>query len=277
MSYKMQPGKFYRMPVIFGPSLGPRQRGSSHTLFSKEGPKATVITVRFSTDSRQLEALLPEGFELAGDPIVTIRATYLKELPWLAGRGYNHLGISFPAIFKGQRDNVKGDFLAVIWENLCDPIITGREELGYSKIYCELPEPIVYAGTTHCTASWLGFKFMDLRVSSPKAAALDEPDAYTTPGSEGVLHYKYMPRTGEWGCADAAYVTLTSPEDPYRTVTERWVAEGTVQFHHAMWEDLPTLYNITNTFHDLKVHDWLGASIVKTVGAKDYSDQRIIF
>lgn len=34
MPFKMLPGKFYRMPVNFGQSLGPRQRGSDQVLFS---------------------------------------------------------------------------------------------------------------------------------------------------------------------------------------------------------------------------------------------------
>lgn len=276
MPFRMQPGKFYRMPVVFGPSLGPRQRGSSHTLFSQDAPKATVVTVSFRTDPVQLEALLPEGFSLRAEPVVSVRFTCLKEIPWLAGRGYNHMGLSFPAVFKGKRDTVAGDFLTVLWENLCDPIITGREELGYSKIYCELPEPAVLAGTTHCTASWLGFKFMDLRVSGLRVPSPEEAAKLVDPSSEGVLHFKYMPRTGDWGTADAAYATLTPYADPNKTVTERWVGSGSVKFHEATWEDLPTLYNIVNCFHALEVREWLGASVVKTVGAKDYSDQRIL-
>lgn len=276
MTFKPEPGRFYRMPVVFGPSLGPRQRGSAHTLCSTEGPRATVITVRFRTDPKQLEALLPEGFALRGEPVVSVRATYLKEIPWLAGRGYNHLGLSFPARFRGTRDSVAGEFLTVLWENLCDPIITGREELGYSKIYCELPEPVVHGGTMHCTASWLGFRFMDLRVSGMRAPAPEEAAALADPESEGVLHYKYMPRTGEWGTADAAYATLTPLHDPFKRTTGSWVGKGEARFHEATWEDLPTLYTITNTLHALEVREWLGASVVETVGAKDYSDQRML-
>ena len=44
----------------------------------------------------------------------------------------------------------------VLWENLTDPIITGREELGYPKIYGELPEPRHLNDTISCSASWLG-------------------------------------------------------------------------------------------------------------------------
>jgi hypothetical protein len=59
-------------------------------------------------------------------------------------------------------------------------------------------------------------------------------------------------------------------------ITERWVAEGSVQFHKARWKDMPTQYNIVNTFHDLQIQEYRGASVTKTVGGKDLSDQRIL-
>ncbi len=39
---------------------------------------------------------------------------------------------------------------------------------------------------------------------------------------------------------------------------------------------MPTQYNIVNTFYDLEVIDLCGASVTKTVGGKDLSDQRIL-
>ena len=68
----------------------------------------------------------------------------MKEIEWLAGRGYNTLGVSFPVEFSGNKDKARGNFLLVLWENLTDPILTGREELGFSKIYCNLPEAKLY-------------------------------------------------------------------------------------------------------------------------------------
>ena len=93
---------------------------------------------------------MPEHFEVGAEPVVSVSASYMTEIEWLAGRGYNVLGVSFPAIFNGERDRAEGGLLTVLWENLCDPILTGREQLGFSKIYCELPEPVVLRGDTHC-------------------------------------------------------------------------------------------------------------------------------
>ncbi len=277
MSYKFQPGKMYRMPTHFGPSLGPRQGEGDRKYANLDSPKVTSRSVSFLTNREQLEELLPEGFEVGAEPVVTVGASYMTELEWLAGRGYNTLGVSFPAIFGGKKDHATGNFLAVLWENLADPIITGREDLGFSKIYCELPEPKIYQGQTHCIASWLGFKFIDLKIKNITQLALEEVAALTSKQSgDGTLHYKYMPKTGEWGSADVSYAVLTPSTSPNRVVKEMWRGEGTVQFHKAAWEDLPTMFSIVNVFRDLEIKEYRGAVMSKTVGGKDLSDQRIL-
>jgi hypothetical protein len=92
----------------------------------------------------------------------------------------------------------------------------------------------------------------------------------------GILHYKYIPKTGEWGSADAAYAVLTPAETPNQVIKEMWRGEGTVEFHKARWEDMPTQYTIVNAFAELEIKEYRGASITKTVGGKDLSDQRIL-
>jgi len=267
----------YRMPTHFGPSMGPRQGERGRRFECRDTPKATEISVSFLTNREQLGGLLPEDFEVGAEPVVTVTASYITEIEWLAGRGYNTLGVSFPAVFNGKQDQVTGSFLTVLWENLADPIITGREELGIAKIYCELPEARTCRGETHCIASWMGFKFMNLKTMSMERLPPEEASVFARMGAgDGILHYKYMPRTGEWGSPDASYVTLTPADTPNRVVKEAWRGEGTVQFHKATWEDLPTMFHIVNAFHELEIKEWRGSTMVKTVGGKDLSDQRIV-
>lgn len=277
MAYKFIPGKIYRMPTHFGPSLGPRQGPDGRTYDCLNAPKITEHHISFLTNAEQLEEMLPECFELAGEPVVSIEATYITEIQWLAGYGYNLLFFSFPVSFKGKKDNVTGPFLAVLWENLADPVFTGREELGFSKIFCDLPEPRVYNGQTHCTASWKGFRFMDLKIDNLKQLSQQELDAAAKePGSDGLLHYKYIPKTGEPGVADVSYPVFTPAATPNNVIKEKWVGDGTVEFHKAAWEDMPTTYHIVNAIHNLEIKEFRGASITKSVGAKDLSDQRIL-
>jgi len=276
MAYKLEPGKMYRMPTHFGPSLGPRQGENGKKHGNLNSPRETTISVSFLTNRKQLEDMLPEGFEVSEEPIVTVELDYITEIEWLAGRGYNTLGVRFPAVFHGKKDHVKGRFLTVLWENLGDPIFTGREELGFNKVYCELPEPRVYQGQTHCIANWMGFRFMDLRVWNLKQLSSRDITSLNKQTDDGILHFKYMPRTGQWGKADIAYATLTPSTNPNRVVKEMWQGEGEVQFHKAKWEDLPTIFHIVNAFHSLEVKEYHSAVVVKTVGSKDLGDQRIL-
>ena len=293
MPYKLQPGRMYMMPTHFGPAAGPRQGPEGHGFDCRDTPRSTSYSVRFLTRAEQLDALLPAGFRLAGEPVVTVTVSYLTEIEWLAGRGYNTLGVSFPAEYAGKRDRVRGPFLAVLWENLADPILTGREQLGFSKIYCAIPPPIVLNGETRCAAEWLGFTFMDMRLTDMEKApaeaegkaAEDKTPVEKGNGAEigedravltGTLHYKYIPRTGEWGETDTEYAVLTPSAAPNRRVTAQWNGEGKVRFHRAAWRDLPTQYHIVNAFEELEQIAVRGASIVETVGGKDLSDQRVL-
>ncbi len=279
-NYLFIPKKLYRMPTHFGPSTGPRQ-GENGKKFANNGvPKSTRIEVRFLTDRGKLARLLPEGFAVGGEPVVTVFASYTTEIEWLAGRGYNVLGVTFPAVFKGKQDQAAGDFLLVLWENLTDPILTGREELGFAKVYADLPEPRVYEGETHAIASWMGFKFLDLTLKNMQPVALggqpSPPPEAENAILTGLLHYKYIPKTGDWGEADAAYPVITPSGGGNGVLLEMARGEGTVQFHRARWEDMPTQYSIVNAFAELPIREYRGATITRSTGGKDLSDQRIL-
>ena len=277
MPYQLDPDKMYRMPTHFGPRTGPRRGPDGQRFENRDTPRSTAFSVSFLSNPAQLEALLPPGFTLDGEPVVTVSASYMTEIEWLAGRGYNTLGASFPVRFEGEQDRLSGNLLTVLWENLTDPILTGREEIGFSKIYCELPYPTYLRGEHHIIASWLGFKFLDVYVNDLREQSPEEIEAITqSQTSAGTMHYKYMPRTGEWGTADVAYAVLTPAETPNRRILERHVGSGSLQFHPARWEDMPTQYNIVNGLANLEIREYRGASLMKTVGGKDISDQRIL-
>jgi len=272
MSYTFQPNEMYRMPTHFGPATGPRRGPDGRKFLCEDNPKSTSLRVSFLSNSSQLEKLLPPGFELYGDPVVTVNASYIKEIEWLAGRGYNVLGVTVPSRFKGQVDDVVGPFLFVLWENLADPIITGREELGFSKIYCELPDIRVAQGSAASQASWLGFTFLDMEVKDLKPRT----EAAPAGRDDGQLHYKYMPRTSELGTADVRYPVITPAEGSNAKVTEDLVGHGTLSWHEARWEDLPTFYQAVNAFAELEVKEYVSAGLTRSVGGKDLSDQRIL-
>ena len=275
MNTDRQAPPLQRMPTCFGLATGPRRGPDGRVFDNLDSPRAIAHSIQFRTRPELLQALCPPGFGLGHSPIVTVSATYMKDIEWLAGRGYNTLGVSFPATYQGRTDYAEGHFLTVLWENLTDPILTGREELGFAKIYCELPEPRTMGGGTWCQASWLGFTFLDMALTDMEAC---DPQTQPAPNvrNDGTLHYKYMPRTGEWGVADAEYAVITPAATPHRKVTGMWRGQGELTFHRARWEDMPTQYQVVNGLADLEVLEYLGATSVATVGGKDLSDQRIL-
>ncbi len=282
-NYVFIPGEMYRMPTHFGPSTGPRRGPDGIKFENKDQPKSTAYTVSFLSRRDQVQRLLPAGFTVRGEPVVSVTMTYITEIPWLAGRGYNTLGVSVPVEFRGERDRAEGSFLFVLWENLTDPIITGREELGFSKVYAELPPPRAVGDDAHISASWLGFTFLDMSLTDMQSVELQSGASGSTAANarpdgilRGQMHYKYMPRTGEWGKADASYAVITPAGNSNARTVAAARGDGSLRFHRARWEDMPTQYMIVNAFADLDVVEFRGASISSNVGGKDLSDQHII-
>lgn len=198
MSYRFEAGRIYRMPTHFGPAFGPRQLPDDVVVDPKRSRRTLSVTASFLTDPMQLERHLPEGFTLAGEPVVTVEFHHMTDIDWLAGRGYTMIWVSWPATFTGSRDRANGKFLAVGWENLADPIITGRDEIGHPKLYADIEEPRRWNGVQIATAGWMGFRFLELEVSQLQDAELNQQG----PASDGTLMLKYKPRTGAWGETD---------------------------------------------------------------------------
>jgi hypothetical protein len=266
------------MPVSFGPAYGPRS-GIGGRTYKNAARKTTTYSVSFLTDREQLEAIVPPGFEVGAEPILTVTVVLLTELEWLAGRGYNIVTVTFPVVYNGEEDRAIGEFMPVLWENLADPIITGREELGYSKIYAEIPEPRVQDNRADCVAGWMGFKFLDLNIGNLIQLSPKELEEFKEHAgkqrNDGLMHYKYMPRTGNPTEPDVSYPTIW-PSSGLGNLREMWRGEGTVEFHKAAWEDLPTMVDVVNTLHNLEKVEYRGARVTKSVGGTDLSEIRIL-
>lgn len=275
MSYEFIPERYYRMPTHFGPSLGPRQRPDGLRYSCVDSPNILSILATFEADGAQLESLLPPGFVLREPHTVNFSFEYMTNVEWLAGRGYNSFSVNVPVSYIGETESVHGDLLLVTWINKADSIVTGREELGISKIYCELPEPQFVGGNVICRASWDGFEFASLKVSDLNEISLDElPEA---PQTDGTLHYKYIPKTCIPGEADAEYAVLLPASWPNVKVDQvQSSMNARMNFQEGTWQQLPTLVNIVSTLSALTLGDCVDASLLKLRGGKDLSDMRII-
>lgn len=263
------------MPTHFGPSLGPRQGPAGRRYACVGTPKQIIVRAAFQAQAAELAELLPPGFEPREPSLIYVTFCYITEAQWLAGRGYNTFGVSIPASYRGRKEAVEGEFLLVLWENHADPIITGREELGFSKVYCEIPEPQFVDDDVICRASWDGCQFAALRLSRLNAIAIEAlPQGQP---SAGLLHYKYIPRTGAPGVADAEYPVLTPTPSSNLKINQALAAkDAACQFRQSTWEELPTLVHIVNALSAVSLGRCVEATLLRTQGAGDLSDQRIL-
>jgi hypothetical protein len=100
-----------------------------------------------------------------------------------------------------------------LWEGLPDAVLTGREELGFPKLFADIPEPAIdrQRGSAGGKASWFDHTFCQIGLTGLRAA----PGERKLPGGGGPhMWFKYMPRTGTSGGlgADIAYVTTSQAE-----------------------------------------------------------------
>ena len=275
MSAPDNTGAMHRMPYGFGPTPGPRQGPDLKPFDWSRSPHRLSVAVSFLTEARLLGQLLPPGFSLEGEPVVTVELTELSELEWLAGRGYSMLGVRFPARFRSGTQDVTGSFLSVLWENLADPILSGRDELGYAKIWCELAPARHFRNKVACSASWLGHQFAEISVAELVDA---ERVAPVYPGlegrkSDGTLHYKYVPDTQDWGAAALAHACLSPPGGSVAVERVRR-GKGSVAFFPTTWEDMPTQAHIVTKLLQLPQLEARGAWVAELRGASDLSNQR---
>ena len=87
-------GQFHRAPVGFGPAPGPRQDEAGRR-FDWNQARTTTVGVTYASEHAALDAILPAGYETdkSKRAVVTFEVMELRNLPWLAGRGYNTWGV----------------------------------------------------------------------------------------------------------------------------------------------------------------------------------------
>jgi len=277
MSAVFLPGVRYRMPAVFGPAPGPRQKADGTPWRPEESGTVNCswCTVTYRTSRLKLEKLLPPGFELRGEPAVSVSLAFFKNVYWLAGRGYGIVFVEFPATYSGRTESLSGSFCPVLWEGLPDAVLTGREELGFPKLFADIPDLDIEGdrSVARGKASWFEHTFFDMHLKGLKEAGGEKK----LPGPGGAqMWFKYLPRTGRGGGhgPDVAYVTTSAPPpeekgsaSPIRfedSNFRRWSADsGSVQWHRATFEQLPTTFHVVNALADLEILEYVSAEKIE--------------
>ena len=263
-----------RMPALFGRQGGPRQLVDREGRHPLDVGRATVSWMARAATASELERLLPRGFELA-EPLLIVDAVSVEDLPWLAGRGYELLTVSVPVNFVEGRHRQRGRLAIVTWEDCPDAIVSGRDELGYNKVYADTMRRTAGDSGSHVrySAGWGGTTFFELDI------ALAEGSPSVADWRSGpTFHYRVIPRTGAWGDLEVEQVTAdVLPAAPRPdAVRSAHGGTGTFRFNHATFEELPTLVHIVNTLADLSLGETVDAGNIEMSGWNDLADMRIV-
>lgn len=253
--FALDPYQSYMMPAHFGPRyIGEKSSGWYHDV--------TVMAVSYVTDRDKLSALIPAPYTVAEEPIISVFYACNKQIDWLAGHGYNMIGVNAAVTYETEGERLEGSFSLVIWENLTDPILVGREVQGIPKIYADIPDHSINSQQWHCNASHFGHKIVDLSVNSPVQIS-DHEIAEWQKGEankNNPMAWRYLPALGGFGEPAVNEATLYPSENEY---TEAWLGAGAIEWQTLSWEQNPTQYHIVNTLQSLPVLEMRPALISK--------------
>ncbi|MDD5190233.1 MAG: acetoacetate decarboxylase family protein [Dehalococcoidales bacterium] len=242
--------------------MNPIQFGSRYTKWVGGYADSQTMKVTFLTDKKTLLKYLPDCFKIEGEPLVYVYCTQARDIGWLAGANYNMFGVDVPCTYKsnGTDNNYFGKFCLVLWENLTDPILTGRELQGIPKIFANIEDHVKTEGEYRTNAHYRGHKIVDMTIKETKKMTKEDMEAIRKRPGQDWFGWKYMPKTGEEG-ADVSYPTLYPLGDG--TWEGVW-GEGKVEWHELTWEQNPTQFHIVNALKALPILEYREATVCKT-------------
>jgi acetoacetate decarboxylase len=250
--FELTRGRSYMMPIAFGPR--PFGRGSA------KYNDITSITITYLTDRDRLARYLPPPFEVAEEALLSVSYSMNNGVEWLAGRSYNIVGVNASVIFKGEEQQLRGGHPLVLWENLAEPILTGRENEGIPKIFADIEDHSILNGEWRTAASRFGHKIVDIRAWDLQALSSSEVEALNKQSAGGNwMGYKYIPPTGDG--PEVSHATLFPTSGAY---TEAWRAKGEVTWQQLTWEQNPTQHHIVNALHDLPILEVRSAMVARS-------------
>ena len=252
--FEFDPRARYLMPAHFGvPKMPKPPSGWYHDV--------TTMNVRYLTDREKLQALLPHPFKVAEEALVTVTYAQSRDVDWLAGRGYNLISVNAAVVFEGDQEELEGSFALVVWENLADPILSGRELTGIPKIFADIDDHTITDGEWRCGASHFGSAIVDLSIRDLTVPTAEQIAAAQTEeaSKDNPMAWRYIPAVGGFGAAISEPTIYPSKN----VINEAQIGEGHIEWHRLTWEQNPTQFHIVNKLADLPVLEYRPAIVTK--------------
>lgn len=242
------------MPFYFGPRLADEKLSGWYK-------DVAMIIVPYLTDEELLKSIIPEYFTLLEDPILTITYASNKNIDWLAGRNYNLVSVSVKVKFNGIEHSEIGTLNLVMWENLTDPILTGRELQGIPKIYADIKDYEKINGSISTSFSHYNNPILDISISElfqfddnmVKAVGENEKDLKT-------FGLRYIPNVNSSNDPLLVEPILHNSQNYFKEIH---IGKGHLDWHESSWQKNPTQAHIINKLKDLPIIEYKECYFIK--------------
>jgi hypothetical protein len=226
----------------------------------------TGLAVTYLTHRDAVAALLPDRFTVGAGPgaeaLVTVSWASNRGVDWLAGGGYNLIGVNVAATYHGEVDVVAGGYCVILWEDATEPILTGREQTGIPKVYADITDLSPRNGNGFVVGATVSPPTPARRFASQREGSngaghpvveIEAFDLRPLPESElrameersragSWMGYKYIPRIAGGG-ADLEYATVFPTEQIYDRAE---TGSGRIRFFPSTFERNPTHWQVVN-------------------------------
>lgn len=247
--FKFEDNKCYRMPPHFG--------GADYVAAGTRYRDNTVLAFSYLTERAKLEDYIPEAFELLR-PEVSIGFTQCRGIDWMAGSFYNLVMVSAPVRFTGTRDKVEAPYVLVIWENKTTPILSGREETGFPKIFADIEDLHSFSGNFFTNVSFEGNTFLRLHFSDAVPLGEQELAKMKTVPMDAI-GWRYIPKVGGPG-ADLSQPIFFPQECE---VAKAWTGKGAVEWTELSWLQNPNQQHIIKALAGLPILEMTSAMMME--------------
>ena len=239
-------------------NFGPRETDQRNSGWYRD---VSMLIIPYKTDAEMLRKLIPEQFKISDEPTVSVNYARNKDIDWLAGRNYNLISVSVEAIFSGDVDEVTASYNLVMWENLTDPILTGREMQGIPKIYADIDDISYDNNSANVRMSHFTSPILDIAISD--AARLDKKIVDGIVKEKAYMKsfgYRYIPNVNPALPPVVAEPILHNSQNIF---TEMSLGKGLVNWHSSSWEQNPTQSHIINKLKRLPILEYEDAVMTK--------------
>ena len=145
---------------------------------------------------------------------------------------------------------MQGTFCIVMWENMTEPILGGRDHSGVPKVYASIPNLMRHRDTCRGSASHFGHPILESSIKGLSPLSIDECRGLEDAKRQSnLMNLKYFPNVQNDG-ADVCYA-CTYPSSG--TCTRAWEGQGNIRFFPSSFERNPTQYVLVNMLTELPI------------------------